>query len=177
MSYFVLHWQIFFHVLRINMLKTRLNILCIVAFHVNFSLLDSVTGKYKNTLIKNRIFCSVMSCWLRQQCRLIFDALALQTHWQFFLFKAPHIAYGPSYQMKCTPQQMPTGMTLHWMRLLLLFMWVGVMYLYWAYSFSILGNALNQDAIQEIRQILDEHGKRKRPVYHWMFMQHMHATY
>ncbi|XP_056321942.1 nostrin isoform X3 [Danio aesculapii] len=28
----------------------------------------------------------------------------------------------------------------------------------------ILGNALNQDAIQEIRQILDEHGKRKRPL-------------
>ncbi|XP_016367988.1 nostrin-like [Sinocyclocheilus rhinocerous] len=28
----------------------------------------------------------------------------------------------------------------------------------------ILANALNQDAIQEIRQILDEHGKRKRPL-------------
>uniref|UniRef100_A0A671Q7M7 Osteoclast-stimulating factor 1 n=1 Tax=Sinocyclocheilus anshuiensis TaxID=1608454 RepID=A0A671Q7M7_9TELE len=28
----------------------------------------------------------------------------------------------------------------------------------------ILGNALNQDAIQELRQILDEHGKRKRPL-------------
>ncbi|XP_048050584.1 nostrin [Megalobrama amblycephala] len=28
----------------------------------------------------------------------------------------------------------------------------------------ILGNALNQDAIQEIRQILDEHSKRKRPL-------------
>ncbi|NP_001107076.1 nostrin [Danio rerio] len=28
----------------------------------------------------------------------------------------------------------------------------------------ILGNALNQDVIQEIRQILDEHGKRKRPL-------------
>ncbi|XP_077073145.1 nostrin isoform X1 [Siphateles boraxobius] len=28
----------------------------------------------------------------------------------------------------------------------------------------ILGNALNQDAIQKIRQILDEHGKRKRPL-------------
>ncbi|XP_043104072.1 nostrin isoform X2 [Puntigrus tetrazona] len=28
----------------------------------------------------------------------------------------------------------------------------------------ILGNALSQDAIQEIRQILDEHGKRKRPL-------------
>ncbi|KAK2904700.1 hypothetical protein Q8A67_006499 [Cirrhinus molitorella] len=28
----------------------------------------------------------------------------------------------------------------------------------------ILGNALNQDAIQEVRQILDEHAKRKRPL-------------
>ncbi|KAA0715431.1 Nostrin BM247 -like protein [Triplophysa tibetana] len=28
----------------------------------------------------------------------------------------------------------------------------------------ILGNALNQDAIQEMRQILDEHSKRKRPL-------------
>ncbi|KAI2660893.1 Nostrin [Labeo rohita] len=28
----------------------------------------------------------------------------------------------------------------------------------------ILGNALNQDAIQEVRQILDEHTKRKRPL-------------
>ncbi|XP_039539124.1 nostrin [Pimephales promelas] len=28
----------------------------------------------------------------------------------------------------------------------------------------ILGHALNQDAIQKIRQILDEHGKRKRPL-------------
>jgi len=42
----------------------------------------------------------------------------------------------------------------------------------WAYSFSILGHALNQDAIQKIRQILDEHGKRKRPV-----ALHVYATY
>uniref|UniRef100_A0A8C1GIP2 Osteoclast-stimulating factor 1 n=1 Tax=Cyprinus carpio TaxID=7962 RepID=A0A8C1GIP2_CYPCA len=65
--------------------------------------------------------------------------------------------------MKCTPQQMPTGMATHWIRLFLLFMWAAV-YLYRPYPFSILGNALNQDAIQEIRQILDEHGKRKRPL-------------
>lgn len=87
------------------------------------------------------------------------------------VFKAPHPEPGPSYQTRCSPPQTLTGMTSH-----------SRTFGFSAFSnhsssFRILGNALNQDAVQEIRQISDEHSKRKRPVRPSHFISSLISTH
>lgn len=72
---------------------------------------------------------------------------------------APPTAPGARCQTRCTPEQTPTG-TFQAdspdpdKGLVLVF----------SSRFRSLGNAFQQEAILEIRQVLDEHNKRKRPV-------------
>lgn len=94
------------------------------------------------------------SCWLPTQFHL--QRLVSCVRWDVLESRCPQVVFNPSSPHNCACPQSKT-------RDLLLNMACCSL-------FRSLGNAFQQEAILEIRQVLDEHNKRKRPVWNWFFI-------
>ncbi len=168
--YFVLmHWQVFTLVLSIKKLKTnaRQNTL-ILKIHFLKTILSilqykccfwcSVTGKQDKIV---QVMLTVSAVQVNIWCTCLANSLTAfplqsSTYRAWSFISDEMYASADAHRYDTALDQPP----------FIIHVGCCVQYLYQAYSFSILGNALSQDAVQEIRQILDEHGKRKRPVCH-----------